>query len=106
MQAPDGVWRMQRLYALQPSELKKLGLDEGPARLLWAAVQRKPWSRGSHAAFPLTFRQATAATLLAVHRLRTGQGGASSSKPTLGDLPPEVLDLVLGQAAWPLSSWL
>ena len=62
--------------------------------LLWTALQRPAWSPATHATFPQAFKQAARTLLLA------------AQAAGLAALPSEVLAGVLGQAAYPLSSWL
>ena len=72
--------------------------------LLWTALQRPAWSPSNHATFPQAFKQAARTLLLAAQAgKRTGSSWAATG---LAALPSEVLVGVLGQAAYPLSSWL
>lgn len=64
-----------------------------PCRWLALALEHPPWSPQQHARFPPSFRRAVATVLLAAHR------GCFSS------LPGELLQQILGLAAWPLSAW-
>jgi len=82
------------------------------------ALQRPAWSRDNHRKFPPAFKAAARAFLLAAAastKDRQQQLQEPQDQPVesmhqggccLGDLPPLVLERVLGLAAYPLSAWL
>ena len=61
------------------------------------------WSPDAHKAFPLRLRAAARALLLANHR---GLTGAAEGTGAGVHLPPEVLLLILKQAAHPPAAWV
>lgn len=75
------------------------------------ALQRPAWEPEQHSRFPARFRTATAALLLAHARLRRSGAPARGRREAaggagLGDLPAELLPLVIGCAAYPVSAWI
>ena len=84
-------------------------------RRVLLALQQPAWSQANHHNFPPAFQTAACTFLLAAAtsaqrcqqerevQLALGlkQGGCC-----LGDLPPLMLERVLGLAAYPLSAWL
>lgn len=95
-------------------------------RYVHAALQQQPWSPASHASFPPAFHAATRTLLLCANAQTSAAGAAARAAgkqpgrdqepctqnevgqhmARLGDLPQELLLKVVGQAAYPLSSWL
>lgn len=88
-----------------------MSIERGPASLfcrwLWRAVLREPWSPATHARFPPDFQAAVRALLLAAQR---GAGaaatGSNEGAGRLAQLPPDVLQRIVGLAAYPLSAWV
>lgn len=85
-----------------------------PRRWLWRAALREPWSPASHPRFPVKFRSAARALLLALNRgghtaaaagSSPAGGGADGHATLLGHLPAELSDIVVAGAAYPLSAW-
>ena len=69
---------------------------------LHLALDKPAWTPASHQRFPRRFKAASRALLLAAHASRSAPDGSA----TLGDLPTDVVLLVVGAAAYPLATWL